>query len=72
MKTKLLTITLFIALVLNFASCSETAKDLVDCAYQSDEEACGRLEDAESSLESTLYQTPDSVQVNVKKLPSLD
>lgn len=70
MKTNLLLITVLVAIVTSIASCVK--KDLTDCLYEGDEAACERLDDAETSLESTMYQTPDSVQVNEQQLPSLD
>ena len=69
MKTKLLIIAVLIATIISIESCAQ--KDLIDCAYKADEEACERF-DEENSLESTMYQTPDSVRVNEQKLPSLD
>ncbi len=71
MKAKLLTGIILTATVCSITSCSKT-EDLLDCAYEADEAACERLEQIESSTEYTIYQEPDSVKVNLKKLPTLD
>ena len=71
MKSKLLTSIVLTATVFSVTSCSKT-EDLLDCAYGADEAACERLEQIESSTGYTMYQEPDSVKVNLKKLPTLD
>ena len=70
MKTKLLFITVLIATISCVTSCAQ--KDLIDCAYQADDDACERLGETQNTLNSELYQEPDSVKVKSDKLPTLN